>query len=436
MKIAIVGAGPAGLYAADEISRACTTCVIDLFERLPAPFGLLRYGVAPDHLKMKSLEKVLNRVLERPNVRFLGNVEFGRDLTRLQLLQHYDGVIYATGAPHPRTLNIPGEYLAGCTHATHFVAWYNGQPDCSFDTTPLRAASVAVIGAGNVSLDVARMLAKPANSLLGTDAPAEVIETLDQHRIRDIHILCRRSPAHARFTSKELLELGDLPDVAVKVDVAELDLDCEGEVLLRSDSNAERNVAILREWAHQPPRVASRRIWFRFNATPVEVHGEEQVSALGYSVPRATVTRRIQVQAVFSSIGSAGVALPDVPFDPGSGMIPNVGGRVITSEGHSPREFVTGWAGRAARGVLGTNKSDAIDLAGEVLAAGIAGPGQARADLLEDLRARDVSVVTLDGWRNIAAAEQALGHRLGRARSKINTWAELLSASRPSSPAN
>lgn len=432
MKIAIIGAGPAGLYTADEICRAATTPVsIDIFERLAAPFGLLRYGVAPDHLKMKSLEGVLERVLERREVRLFGNMQFGLDIGRARLLECYDAIVYATGAPHARTLEIPGEMLPGSAAAYDFVAWYNGMPGCSVDPRVLAARDIAIVGAGNVALDVARLLAKPAVSLLETDAPASVIDALGTAAVRNIHILCRRGPADVRFTPKELQEIGEIPGVAVTVRPEDLPAGPEIEAAVAPAPDAlqghERNLAIFRHWAARVPTAADRRITFLFHATPLAIVGHEGVDALEFTAGRAPIPRRLEVQAVLTSIGSNGVCLPDVPFDPNRRMIPHTQGRVTTPEATS-REFVVGWAARGARGVLGTNKSDAMELAAQVLAVGQT--GIPRREVFEEPQATAFTRVDLEGWRRIAAAERVLGQDLGRKRCKITSRTELLRAAR------
>jgi ferredoxin/flavodoxin---NADP+ reductase len=432
-RVAIVGAGPAGLYAADALIQSTRVEGVDLIDELPAPFGLLRYGVAPDHLKMKSLETTLQRILERPGVRFFGNVRFGRDITRADLLSLYDSVIYATGAATDRSLNIRGESLPRSFASRDFVAWYNGHPFGRFEVETQRMQRVAVIGAGNVALDVARVLAKPAESFTATDVPDTVLQFLRSSPVRDIHVLGRGSAAQARFTTKELRELGQIEGVEVRIDPRDLTLDEQDQRLAAADANVMRNIEVLREWAARPPGNAARRIHFRFNSRPLEIVGTGAVEAIRIWHSREiSPTLHLPIDAVFRCIGYFGSALPDVPFDGNTGTIPNINGRVIDSTGSS-REYVTGWARRGPRGVLGTNKSDAAEVAEALLAdAELRGGRQYSADLATVLAEKRLEPVTAKGWASICAAERALGARSARARIKLCTFEELLAASRSS----
>lgn len=431
-RVAIVGAGPAGLYTADALIQSNRVEGVDIIDELPAPFGLLRYGVAPDHLKMKSLETTLQRILDRPGVRFFGNVRFGRDVSRSELLSLYDSVVYANGAATDRSLNIPGENLPGSFASRDFVAWYNGHPFSRFEVEAHRMQRVAVIGAGNVALDVARVLAKPAESFTATDVSDSVLQFLRSSPVRDIYILGRGSAAQARFTSKELRELGQIEGVEVRIDPQDLTFDEQDQRLAAADANAMRNIEVLREWASRPPRDAARRIQFRFNSRPIEILGTGVVEAIRIEHSRgASPTLDLPIDAVFRCIGYYGSALPDVPFDANTGTIPNNNGRVVGSTPGSSREFVTGWARRGPRGVLGTNKSDAAEVAEALLADAELRSGQEYcADLTTVLTAKEVEAVSAKGWASICAAERALGARSARARIKLCTFEELLAASR------
>ncbi|MEA3183274.1 MAG: ferredoxin/flavodoxin---NADP+ reductase [Gammaproteobacteria bacterium] len=426
--VAIIGAGPAGLYAAEALIQSNRIAGVDLIDELPAPFGLLRYGVAPDHLKMKSLETVLQRIVDRPGVRFFGNVRFGRDISRRELLSLYDFVVYAHGAAHDRPLNIEGENLPGSVASRDFVAWYNGHPHGRFEMDAQRIQRVAVIGAGNVALDVARVLAKPAEFFIATDVSDRVLDFLRSSQVRDIHILGRGSAAQARFTTKELRELGNIDGVEVRINPRDLILDEQQQSLAAADANVARNLEVMREWAARSPGNGPRRIHFRFNSSPIAIVGAERVEAVRIKHSRgADPTFDLAVDAVFRCVGYFGAALCDVPFDAVTGTIPNDNGRV------TQREYVTGWARRGPRGVLGTNKSDAAEVAAALLAeAALRGEYKHPADLASMLRSKNVEAVTARGWAAICAAERALGARSARTRVKLCTYAELLEASRSS----
>jgi ferredoxin/flavodoxin---NADP+ reductase len=430
--VAIIGAGPAGLYAAEALIQSNRIESVDIIDELPAPFGLLRYGVAPDHLKMKSLETVLQRIVDRPGVRFFGNVRFGRDISRQELLSLYDFVVYAQGAANDRPLDIEGESLPGSFASRDFVAWYNGHPHGRFEMDARRMQQVAVIGAGNVALDVARVLAKPAESFLATDVSDAVLGFLRSSQVRDIHILGRGSAAQARFTTKELRELGQIDGVEIRINPRDLVLDEQQQSVAAADANVARNLEVMREWAERAPGNAPRRIHFRFNSRPIAIVGAERVEAVRIEHSRGDApTFDLAVDGIFRCIGYFGCALPNVPFDAATGTIPNYMGRVTTGVPGANQEYVTGWARRGPRGVLGTNKSDAVEVAAAVLAdAELRTEHKHPADLAAILRAKKVEVVTAKGWASIRAAERALGARLARTRVKLCTYAELLEASR------
>lgn len=431
LRVAIVGAGPAGIYAADALTAERSDVSVDLIDRLPTPLGLLRYGVAPDHVKMKSLEAGLQRVLDRPSVRFFGNVEFGRDVQRHDLLAMYHAIVYASGAEGERRLQIPGEDLPGSSAARRFVAWYNSHPDATFEDGPLSANAVAIVGAGNVALDVARVLARPADEFAKTDVAEHVLHALRKSAVQDIYILVRGGAERVKFTSKELRELGDLKDVDLYVDPAGMVLDSKAQALLDADANAARNIATFREWAARPRSGARRRIHFLFGVRPVAVLGDARVTAVRLErSASAGPTWDLPVQWLMRSVGYQGVALPGVPFAPDLRIIANRSGRVLGEDGMpGEREYVTGWARRGPLGVLGTNKSDALEVAQALLASK---PVElvASSDLLDLLMARRVEFVDLSGWARVKKAERALGARLGRASCKLACVEDLLSAAR------
>jgi ferredoxin/flavodoxin---NADP+ reductase len=430
MRVAVVGSGPAGFYAAAALLAADPPAEVDMIERLPTPWGLVRLGVAPDHPKLKTVSRAFERIAEQPGFRFLGNVELGRDLHHADLERFYDAVIYAVGAQTDRRLGIPGEDLPGSWPATEFVAWYNGHPDYQQLEFDLDVERAVVIGIGNVALDIARMLALTHEELAPTDATDTSINAIAAAQIREIVIVGRRGPAQASFTTPELREMGELAGADVIVDLGDL------EGAEPTDTNSERNLAVLREFAARKPAGKPRRVVFRFFRSPVAILGEERVEAIelvrneldanGRAVPTEE-RETLPCGLVFRSVGYLGVELPGVPFDARSGTIPNEGGRV------GPGVYCAGWIKRGATGVIGTNKKDAtetVELLLEDAAAGRLEPKPAAsAAAVEALLAdRGVRVVEYDGWCAIDEAERAAGERSGRPRVKLCSWDELLAA--------
>lgn len=440
LKVAVVGAGPAGLYVADSLLfQESVPVAVDVFDRLPTPFGLLRYGVAPDHLKMKSLAKVLQRTLDDDRVRFFGGVHVGSDITIAELRSRYDVVVYAFGAARDRRLGIVGEDLAGSESATRFVHWYSGFPDVPQDAFDLRATAATVVGIGNVAVDVTRLLLKDAEALRRTDIPSAVLATLKGSFIEDVHVLGRRGPAHATFTSKELKELGELDGVDVVVDPAELVLSEGDETRVATRPELQRNLAILREWSERPRGQAPRRLHLHFWTRPVELIGPNAV--LGVVVERTQMspegelvgtgeTEVLASQLVLRSVGYRGVEIDGVPFDAARCTVPSLDGRVLRGGAVSPGEYVAGWIGRGPVGVLGTNRSDAEDVVGRLLADAPELPVAVRgADDIEALLvSRGITAVDCDGWSAIDAAEVARGAAGDRPREKIAHWHELYAA--------
>ena len=431
LRVAVVGGGPAGLYATDFLTFDGDGSVeVDVFERLPVPFGLLRYGVAPDHLNIKAAGRLLLEVLQRPGVRLFGHVGIGRDVTVEELRTGYDAVVYALGASADRRLGIPGEELPGSSSATAFVNWYNGHPECELPDV-LEAESVAVVGVGNVAVDVARILLKDPEALVSTDVPQPVLERLRSSKVTDVHVLGRRGPAFAKFTTKELKELGELAGVDVIVD---------GEIPDDAPDGAapmvKRNLAVLREWSARQPTEARRRLHLHFGARPEAILGDDRVA--GLRLDRTTAdgtgtgtTWELQVQAVLRSVGYRGIPLEGVPFD--GSQIPNATSRVLRDGRPSVGEYCVGWIKRGPTGVLGTNRSDAEEAVASLredrpalLAARTADPGGV-ARLLE---ARGHHHVDLDGWLAVLEREERHGAAHGRGRVKIADWDELLEAAR------
>lgn len=439
VRVAVIGSGPAGLYAADELSKHDAVSV-DVLDRLPCPYGLLRYGVAPDHLKMKSLEITLRKILQRPGVRFLGGIELGSGISVAELREFYDAVVYATGSSVDRRLSIPGEELPGSFSATEFVAWYCGHPDAAVDAFTLNARSAVVVGVGNVAVDVARILAKTAAELNITDMPDHVLAVLDKSTVSDIHMVGRRGPAQAKFTTKELRELGELAHADVVVDPAELVLDQAGKELAETNKTVRRNVETLQEWSTRPQQGRARRIHLRFLLAPVAVLGTERVEAVRCErneldgcggVNGTGTTETLPAQMLLRSVGYRGLPLPGVPFDERSGVIPNVAGRIQRNGSAVTGEYVVGWIKRGPTGVIGTNKGDAKETVEQLLDDLPSLPRAPYRDtdaIVERLDQRGVRVVNWAGWEAIDAAELALGIAAGRARIKIADRAALLIA--------
>ena len=442
LRVAVIGSGPAGIYAAQALAAADGVGAVDVLDRLPAPYGLVRYGVAPDHLKIKSTMRALQGVLEHPAVRFLGNVELGRDVTVADLHDHYDAVIVACGAAVDRRLGVPGEELPGSFSATEFVSWYSGHPDAEVDRFALEATSVVVVGVGNVAVDVARLLAKTAEELRSTDLPDHVLDVLSASRVTDIHMLGRRGPAQATFTSKELTELGELANADVIVDPAELVLDEASEAAMAASPAVRRNVATLQQWAGREPAGRPRRLHLRFLTRPTALLGESRVEAVQVERTALDGTGRaggtgelseIPAQLVLRSVGYRGVPLPGLPFDEGSGTMPHEAGRVRNGGGPLPRTYVAGWIKRGPSGVIGTNKKDAVETVASLLADAPSLPRAPHRDpdaFPALLRGRGVHLVEWDGWRRIDEAEVELGRETGRDRVKIHEREQMLRLSR------
>lgn len=442
LKVAVVGAGPAGMYVADAlIFQEDTAVQVDIFDRLPTPFGLLRYGVAPDHLKMKSLARALQRTLDNDKVRFFGHVSIGDDLTVEELRSAYHAVVYTFGASSDRRLGIDGEDLAGSTSATDFVTWYSGHPDSSVERFDLSdVTSVVVVGVGNVAVDVSRVLVKSIDELRKTDIPENVLDRLADSAVTDVHVLGRRGPTQAKFTSKELRELGELEGVDVVVDPAQVDVPEEEAAVFAEKASVGHNLEILTEWAKRGTTGAPRRLHLHFWSRPEEVLGEDgRVSAVRVQ-PTALESGRVvpagepydlPAQLLLRSVGYQGVELPGVPLHPETFTVPHHEGRVERDGQTSPGEYVAGWIGRGPVGVLGTNRSDAEGVVPRLLEDAPALLKSAPATDVESLLSdKGLQPVDTAGWSAIDAAEIALGKELGRPRSKLSTWESLLAASR------
>jgi ferredoxin--NADP+ reductase len=442
LRVAVVGSGPAGFYAADALLRSDDPRVeVDVLDRLPTPWGLVRLGVAPDHENIKAVSRAFERIAARPGFRFFGNVEAGSTVTHEELLELYDAVVYTVGAQTDRALGIPGEDLPGSWPATAFVAWYNGHPDYQALEFDLAHPRAVVIGNGNVAIDCARMLALTAEELAPTDTTEAAAEAIASAPLEEIVMLGRRGPAQAAFTPPELQELGELAGADVVVDARELVLDAASEAALEQDrERARRNVDILRELAARPPTGKPRRIVLRFLVSPLAILGEERVEGIeivrnelaaedGRVVARPTGdVETLACGLVLRSVGYRGVALPGVPFDDAACVMPNEGGRVVGAE----RTYCAGWIKRGPSGVIGTNKKDATETVELVLADARAGRLRASAprDLADALEEKGVEYVAYEGWQAIDALERAAGEPLGRPRVKLTAWERLLETGR------
>jgi ferredoxin--NADP+ reductase len=427
MRVAVIGSGPAGFYAVGALLGADVPVEVDMIERLPTPWGLVRLGVAPDHPKIKSVSRAFEKIALQPGFRFLGNVEVGRDVSHEELLEHYDAVVYAVGAQSDRRMGIPGEDLPGSWAATEFVAWYNGHPDYQELQFDLSGERAVVVGNGNVAVDVARMLALTPEELAGTDTTDAAIEALNGAGIREIVMVGRRGPAQAAFTTPELHELGELAGADVIVDPADL------EGAEPTDTNSERNLEVLREYAAREPSGKPKRLVLRFFWSPVRVLGDSHVT--GVELVRNTLDadkravptderETLSAGILFRSVGYRGVELPGVPFDERSGTVPNERGRV------SPGVYVAGWIKRGPSGVIGTNKKDATETV-ELLLEDLRGAprkDRPREEIEALLVERGVRLVLYPGWTSIDELERAAGEPLGRPRVKLCTWDELLEA--------
>lgn len=453
LRVAIIGAGPTGFYAAEHLFKHTDLVVeVDLYDRLPTPFGLVRAGVAPDHQKIKSVTKLFDRVAQRSGFRFFGNVEIGKDISVAELQDYYHQIIFTTGAQTDRYLNIPGADLKNHHPATDFVAWYNGHPDFrnyEFDLTQER---VAVIGVGNVAIDVARILARTTEELAATDIADHALEALAKSNVKEIIVIGRRGPAQAAFTTPEIKEMGKLADCDIYVLPEEGKLDALSEKALAdsSDRGTARKVEIIQSYAGKEPTGKSRKMTFRFLVSPTEMFGNEagEVTSMqmvknelyatdaGTLRPRATDNyETIDVGLVFRSIGYRGVPLEGVPFNDNWGVILNDKGRVIDGATKQPvlGEYTAGWIKRGPSGVIGTNKPDALETVEQMITdwrnGRILNPSHPdAADITAFLDSHKPDYFTYADWQKLDAIEVAKGEAQGRPRVKFTTVDEMLQA--------
>ena len=452
LRVAVVGSGPAGFFVAQHLLAKPDFAVsVDLYERLLTPFGLVRFGVAPDHEEIKRVCRQFEKVAARPAFRFFGNVDVCTSVTLGELRRHYHAICFTTGAQTDRRMGIPGEDLAGSHAATEFVAWYNGHPDyrdCRFD---LSAESAAVVGVGNVAVDVARILCRTPEELATTDIADHALEALRESRIKRVYMLGRRGPAQAAFTNAEVKELGELAgaDIRVREDEIALDPLSQAEVERAQDRTLNRKLEILRELAAQPASGKDRTLEIRFLVSPVEVLGDEAGKVRGLRIVRNRLvddgSGRLQARAtdesevlpvglVFRSVGYHGVQLEGLPFDARRGIVPNERGRVL-GEGGAPLPglYVAGWIKRGPSGVIGTNKPDALETVVamlEDLARGaLPSPDEPDSARVESfVRERQPAVVTYSDWQLIDKLETARGEPGGRPRVKFTSTQEMLAA--------
>ncbi|MET4003303.1 ferredoxin--NADP+ reductase [Arthrobacter sp. UYCu511] len=431
-RVAVVGSGPAGVYAADiltksqEVTDGDVQLSIDLFESQPAPYGLIRYGVAPDHPRIKGIMNALHKVLDRGDIRFFGNVMYGRDLSLAELRSHYDAVIFATGATKDAMLDIPGVDFEGSYGGADFVSWYDGHPDVPREW-PLNAKEIAVIGNGNVALDVARVLSKHADDMLVTEIPDNVYEGLKASPVTDVHIFGRRGPAQVKFTPLELRELSHSRDVDIVLYEEDFDFDTASDAAIKSNNQVKIMVNTLTNWLaeeHDETRVpASRRLHLHFLHTPVEILGAQgHVTGMRFERNELDGTGNVRgtgefidypFQAVYRAVGYFGSELPEVDFDSRRGVIPNDGGRVLAADGsHVPGLYATGWIKRGPVGLIGSTKGDALETVGCLLEDRlnlpvVEHPGEE--EIVKLLESRGVEYTTWEGWNKLDAHEKHLG---------------------------
>ena len=451
LRVAVIGSGPSGFYAVEHLqAQTDLTVQVDLYDRLPTPFGLVRGGVAPDHQKIKSVTRIYDKIASNPEFRFFGNVEIGRDVVREELEAYYHGVIYAVGARADRRMWIPNEHLPGSHSATEFVGWYNAHPDFRRLRFNLDGEAAAVVGNGNVAMDVARILASSPDDLSKTDISDDALEALAESNIRTIHILGRRGPAQAAFTNKEIREFGELPGVDVVVDPADLELDAASAAWVQraGDKTVERNLEILRGYAERPLTGAPKQVILHFAVSPVELLGAERVTGMvvahnelheaedGSVRPRATDRRStIPVDLVFRAIGYLGEPLAGLPFDRRAGIIPNRAGRIIDPATDEPMagEYVCGWIKRGPQGVIGTNKpcaQEAVECLLEDVRSGRIDRQVPPREVLERMLAeRQRDLVTYTDWQVLDALERERGEADGgRPRIKFSRIEDMLAA--------
>ena len=444
LRVAVIGSGPSGFYATEALFKSDLPVAVDMYERLPTPYGLVRSGVAPDHPKLKQAIEVYARIAETPGFRFFGNVNVGEDLSVEELQQAYHAVIFTCGAQTDRRLGIPGEDLPGSHTATEFVGWYNGHPDYREREFDLSCETAVIIGQGNVAADVSRILAKTVDELASTDIAQHALDALAESRIRDIWVIGRRGPAQAKFTSKELKEFGDLADCDPSIEQAELELGEASRAELEDKQNAggRKVFELFQSYSAAPAAGKSRRVHFSFCKSPVELLGEGRLQAVRLELNRLSGApfrqtaegsgefQQLDCGILFRSIGYRGVAVPGVPFDERRGVIPNADGRVLADQAPVPQLYVAGWIKRGPTGIIGTNRADSVATVQSLLddAATLASLGQ-RSGAEETsrlLHERGIRHVSFADWARIDHSEIERGHAKGKPREKYTRIQEML----------
>ena len=439
LHVAIVGSGPSGFYAAEALFKSPISVRVDMIERLPVPFGLVRYGVAPDHPKLKQPTMVFDKIAQSPGFSFLGNVAVGRDISVHQLQTTHHAVLFACGAESDRRLGLPNEDLPGSHTATEFVGWYNGHPDYRERSFDLSSEVAVIIGQGNVALDVARILCKPVDELRSTDIAEHALDALADSRVRDIHIVGRRGPAQTSFTAKELRELGEIHGCVSQVFPDDLRLHpaCLAELDDKNNFNAAKNVEILQSWVTHTEATAGKRIWFHFLQSPVAITGTHRLEHLtlernclvgppfGQSAQGTGVTLELGCGLLFRSIGYRGLPLPGVPFDQARGAFLNKDGRI----GEAPGLYAAGWIKRGPSGIIGTNRADAVATVQSLLADVPrldSRPKSGTEGVYAALARIESPVLSYGDWRRIDAEEQRRGEAIGKPREKITRVSDML----------
>ncbi|MCC6697488.1 MAG: FAD-dependent oxidoreductase [Candidatus Hydrogenedentes bacterium] len=443
LRVAIVGSGPSGFYAAEALFKSGLNLSVDMFDRLPVPFGLVRGGVAPDHPKIKSVTRVYDKIAANPGYAFLGNVTIGRDLSVDELSRFYDCVIFASGAETDNRLGIPGEDLPGSHTATEFVGWYNGHPDYRDRVFDLSSEVAAVVGQGNVAMDVSRILAKTIDELRSTDIAEYALDALAESKVKEIHLIGRRGPVQAKFTLAEIKEFGELVACDPVIDPVSLQLDTASQAELDNPDNqhSQKNVAVLRAFAERAAPSKAKRFHIHFLESPVEIRGNGKVESLVLERNRlegepfklrAVGTgekHEMPCGLVFRSVGYRGVPIPGVPFDERKGRIPNDDGRIIIDGAPWAGHYAVGWIKRGPSGVIGTNKPDSQATAAALLAdvpSLSPSPERDTNALLSLLRSRGVRPVSFADWQRIDAAEIERGKAKGKPREKFSRVEDML----------
>ncbi len=446
LRVAIIGSGPSGFYAVDALYKSDLEVNVDMYDRLATPYGLLRGGVAPDHQQMKTLERYYERIATKnTSFSFYGNVQIGRDLTINELKEHYDAIICACGAETDRKLNIPGESLPGSHTATEFVGWYNGHPDYQHLSFDLSQKEVAIIGQGNVAIDVARILGKTIQELSTSDITQHALDELDKSQVETIHLIGRRGPVQAAFTQLEIKELGELDDCDVQISETDLQLNPESQEELDDPKNnkARKNMAILEAFSNRPKQNKRKTIVIHFFKSPTEIKGDNTVTGLtletnklqgeaGQQKARGTgQTSPLPCQLIFRSVGYRGIPMPGLPFDDKKGILPNENGRLI-NEDNTPMigVYAVGWIKRGPSGVLGSNKPDSTDTV-KTLFSDLQSLTPCKTPstqpLLDKLDDKEIPVVTFDDWKQIDNEEKQRGEKTGKPREKFTSSKEILS---------